>query len=1372
MATDTSTSPPEQTASNDPPATAKKKNKSKEKKSTSVSKPKFKGETSEMNGSIFETSEESKDPTQFVRTLEALERFSYKTYKTDLSSVFEQPTGTTPSIPRPTAPDPSTADAYDKEAFTIKVKAHIAEEKQLLVDMKALWSVVWGQCSATLVSKLLDEEKVQTWKKQGDVVSLLQAIRLICMKYTVRTNPEVNLHKHIAFFYSYKQRDNDSIHKCFELFKLMADGIHNFGGNIGRHDLYIRRQMERKSLITQSSTHEEYAEAFSKLDAAKKDEVLKAAEAKSLAVAFLMGGKPNQYEDLILTLQNQYLLKNDLFPNSLTESYNLMSNFLAHSKKAVSESTVTNSKVYSLALSFLQRRNLQIITPEASSSDVSSDSSRSDSEPSSSHSSSSTISGHISSENSSDASSIGSTDTVGFCFMSMSRYRTIEDSFGSLKSTWILLDTQSNCDIFRNKQLLHDIREKPNHRLVLKSNGNGDIRTNMIGTIKGYGDVWYNPQSMANILSFANVRRKFRISISTGPDDPCPSFCVHKHDGSIMEFKEHALGLYIYDAAANKSNCSPTDKLEPVSSYSFLSTVVNNEENYSSRELNKAKNALLLYRRLGRPAPDVFMRLLRDNIIRNCDVSPGDAKLAFHIYGKDPATLMGKTKRMKPPPVPPLDPVPIPSHVLSLYKKVTISIDVFWLNGQRFLHSISDHIQLRTVEFLANADEAHLAASVATIINLYTARGFEVVELRGDGQFSCLKEHIRPVHLYTAAKGEHIPQIERSVQTIEGDCRTIYHGLPYTYFPPLMLRSLVQFVTQLRNIFPVPNGVSSNLGPTSIVTGAPMPSAKHFSLEFGEYVYTHDNPTISNDINPPHSTPAIALLPANRNGGWYFMSLVTGLRILRYKWDVLPVTTDVIYRVHQLARPRTKSKKKQREYDSFTFEWAPGIPVQPLPVCESPPLLGAAAISGPEQSAQTITFPSPSPSQDLNDSDTSGSLNLNDSVATPPHDLNDPEDACSHDLNGHEPVTHDLNDHEPVNPDLIDQQNHGLNDHDNEFPVLNEPEIPNSDVDDITDNNITDLQSTSDGDDDVITSEVSPLLQHDLIEQQLNDDLLFIQNLEDEFVDESQQLASELNNFDLPEADIANTSDDSDNGFELRSAPSFNSTTDDELRSVQDSTIDSEIRSEEPPTPPRSEHYDLRPNPRRTSESTFDAEHYKYSFLQRTKESTNAVQNLIDQISDAWTLGETDTENEHSKIIKDGINANLSDDHCRQVVAQQLKRIMNEQAYQKNRLHTSLIQLIHNKLFPYPKETSDNNNHTNVCLTQMSAKKGIERFGERALQAIITEYEQFENLSVFTPISLKHLSPSDRKLALHAIDLIKKKRTGKLKGRTVADGRK
>ena len=48
--------------------------------------------------------------------------------------------------------------------------------------------------------------------------------------------------------------------------------------------------------------------------------------------------------------------------------------------------------------------------------------------------------------------------------------------------------------------------------------------------------------------------------------------------------------------------------------------------------------------------------------------------------------------------------------------------------------------------------------------------------------------------------------------------------------------------------------------------------------------------------------------------------------------------------------------------------------------------------------------------------------------------------------------------------------------------------------------------------------------------------------------------------------------------------------------------------------------------------------------------------------------------------------------------------------------------------------------NNDIFLTQMSAKKGIAQFGQRALNALITEYEQLHDLDVFKPMNAKDLS--------------------------------
>jgi hypothetical protein len=54
--------------------------------------------------------------------------------------------------------------------------------------------------------------------------------------------------------------------------------------------------------------------------------------------------------------------------------------------------------------------------------------------------------------------------------------------------------------IFCNSNLLTDIHDAP-EPLILETNGGGHQVSNQMGTITNLGTVWYNPESIANILS-------------------------------------------------------------------------------------------------------------------------------------------------------------------------------------------------------------------------------------------------------------------------------------------------------------------------------------------------------------------------------------------------------------------------------------------------------------------------------------------------------------------------------------------------------------------------------------------------------------------------------------------------------------------------------------------------------------------------------------------------------------------------------------------------------------------------------------------------------------------------------------------------------
>ena len=77
-----------------------------------------------------------------------------------------------------------------------------------------------------------------------------------------------------------------------------------------------------------------------------------------------------------------------------------------------------------------------------------------------------------------------------------------------------------------------------------------------------------------------------------------------------------------------------------------------------------------------------------------------------------------------------------------------------------------------------------------------------------------------------------------------------------------------------------------------------------------------------------------------------------------------------------------------------------------------------------------------------------------------------------------------------------------------------------------------------------------------------------------------------------------------------------------------------------------------------------------------------------------------------------------------------------------------------------------------TVMTQHSMKKGIKIFGEAGVDAVLQELKQLHDRKVLEPRSASDLSASEKKDALQYLMFLKQKRSGKIKGRGCADGRK
>ena len=96
-----------------------------------------------MNGQLFQSVEESKDATQYVKTLEALKHYAFKTYTINMSSLFQRDDPEMPvaEIPRKPTEKELSKNPSKEDIYQLKLKEYIKEERALKIALKSLWAV-------------------------------------------------------------------------------------------------------------------------------------------------------------------------------------------------------------------------------------------------------------------------------------------------------------------------------------------------------------------------------------------------------------------------------------------------------------------------------------------------------------------------------------------------------------------------------------------------------------------------------------------------------------------------------------------------------------------------------------------------------------------------------------------------------------------------------------------------------------------------------------------------------------------------------------------------------------------------------------------------------------------------------------------------------------------------------------------------------------------------------------------------------------------------------------------------------------------------------------------------------------------------------
>lgn len=72
----------------------------------------------------------------------------------------------------------------------------------------------------------------------------------------------------------------------------------------------------------------------------------------------------------------------------------------------------------------------------------------------------------------------------------------------------------------------------------------------------------------------------------------------------------------------------------------------------------------------------------------------------------------------------------------------------------------------------------------------------------------------------------------------------------------------------------------------------------------------------------------------------------------------------------------------------------------------------------------------------------------------------------------------------------------------------------------------------------------------------------------------------------------------------------------------------------------------------------------------------------------------------------------------------------------------------------------------------VNAKEGIKIYGEKVVHAILSAYDQIDNMMTFEPQDVNKMTREAKRQTLNLLTMVTEKRDGRLNGRAVIDGRK
>ena len=463
----------------------------------------------------------------------------------------------------------------------------------------------------------------------------------------------------------------------------------------------------------------------------------------------------------------------------------------------------------------------------------------------------------------------------------MINHSSVDHAFVLFTDSDVLLDNQAGRSIFKNADLLSDRRAIDPFYIGGIDGTSRGLCIQEDGDFQGLGRVGYDSKAAANILSKAQVIDR-GCSVSYNQD-----LDAYSLEGPVRSYLFERR-LLANGKRSSHYSCDMSDTV-------LVTTIAENMRHYTKREVQQAQHARELMSRLGHASSQATIALLNAGV-QNCHVTPADVKNADAIFGMSIPSLKGKTmKRASAPATPTVAP-----RVTQVQQILTL--DILFIKRIPFLLGVLIPLGLTLCATLKDRATVSVAAALRQFIATVSSRNFDIVQLRidGEGALGPIVNELSHLGIVVdiAGPGQHVPVVERRIQTVKQRVRAYENSLPFVMTRILLLHCVLFTVSRLNM---VPGRMSgSSLCPLEILTGRKLDTARDLRIGFGDYVQATVADTTNSLTARTHG--CIALLPTgNLTGSVKFLSLATNKVVTRDQFRILPMPTLVIDYINSMA---------------------------------------------------------------------------------------------------------------------------------------------------------------------------------------------------------------------------------------------------------------------------------------------------------------------------------------------------------------------------------------------------------------------------------------------------------------------------------------